>query len=62
MTLRPCPFCGSHNVDLLDFSNLPYEDSSRYWVQCECSAGGANCDNAEEAKRLWNNRAFANVD
>ena len=60
MKLKPCPFCGSTEVDF-DGTLVPV-DSEEWtgdsWVICEnCGCSSAICDSEEEAANVWNRRA-----
>ena len=55
--LKPCPFCGSDDLEM--------EGSimSSYYVRCrKCGAGGGVMfpDNEENAVKMWNARAYEN--
>ncbi|MBQ6664142.1 MAG: Lar family restriction alleviation protein [Synergistaceae bacterium] len=50
--LKPCPFCGSRAVGLVD------DNYSNYWVQCShCFAQTDAYFNRHDAVDAWNNRA-----
>ena len=50
--LKPCPFCGSKNIDLVDYSAVIV------FVQCDdCCATFPQFDTKEEAIEAWNRRA-----
>ena len=47
--LKPCPFCGSKNVDV---TKIGPED---WWLQCRgCGATGPIGESEEETIKLWN--------
>jgi len=60
-TLRPCPFCSSGKIILLDVSDT-FEGGDKVWfAQCKnCEAGGpipeGGNQNTEEAIQRWNDR------
>lgn len=50
--LKPCPFCGSNNVDLSGYLNGRYYD-----VACmACEAKGPVAQLADGAAEAWNRR------
>lgn len=64
--LKPCPFCGSRDVDVLDAGGYvevldacgdPYSFSLPY-VHCNnCNADSKMCKSIDEAIAAWNRRA-----
>lgn len=49
--LKPCPFCGSENIELVAGDAWP-------WVRCRsCLASSAMEDAEEDAIEKWNRRA-----
>ena len=61
--LKPCPFCGSHDVELEDISD---ENGELWMIQCNgcgisvCAPGGEDgcCDaTKEECVAAWNRRS-----
>jgi len=45
--MRPCPHCGSEEVELLGME-------LEYWVGClNCHAAGPLCRTKEEAEQRW---------
>lgn len=53
--LKPCPFCGSKGVEILEDENkyLYY----RYMAQCQkCGANAKLSRTKEEARKAWNRR------
>lgn len=51
-TPKPCPFCGSANVQVVDGFGRPAR-----WVLCrECEALGPKRDTRREAIEAWNER------
>lgn len=56
--LKPCPFCGSRDVDVFDAGGEPYARSQPY-VHCNnCNADSEMCDSLDEAIAAWNRRAI----
>ena len=56
--LKPCPFCGSVNVDIFCSFRDKSTDINFVNVECiDCGAQGAAKLNAESAVQFWNNRA-----
>ena len=54
MELKPCPFCGSDNVEI----HIPYMISDMYMVQCyDCNCNTAIFETPEKAAEAWNRRA-----
>lgn len=59
--LKPCPFCGSNNTQLVVYTD---EDLVKYYVQCfNCNARGSIAENTKDklfdlcrANILWNRR------
>lgn len=52
MKLEPCPFCGSHQVELM---TNDYADHS--WVACKvCRVQGVGDSKPREAIKKWNRR------
>ena len=51
MELKPCPFCGSNNIEIL------WEDRV-FWTECDedCGGRGALAYRADNAISLWNTR------
>ena len=59
--LKPCPFCGSGNVnDTSPPENSEDPDTNKfsgcYWVCPDCVAVGPFAETPEEATHLWNTR------
>lgn len=49
--LKPCPFCGNKNIEIVDGDAWP-------WVRCrECLGSTAMENTKEEAIKKWNRRA-----
>ena len=49
--LKPCPFCGSHNVDVRqEFSSSPWE------AVCDDCGASLYRDTMQEAIKAWNRR------
>lgn len=56
--LKPCPFCGSRDVDVFDAAGEPYGCSQPY-VHCNnCCADSKMCDSLDKAVAAWNRRAI----
>lgn len=66
INLKPCPFCGSHDVDALYFDNtgtgieLVYEGKDvdgdvKPWIHCN-GCGSEWFSNAEDVIEAWNRR------
>ncbi len=63
--LKPCPFCGSRNVDFYWEEDQDYIEDSTYVVECqECLARGtpfstikSKAAAKEGAGKAWNKRA-----
>jgi Lar family restriction alleviation protein len=50
--LKPCPFCGCKNINLIDYHG------GIVFVQCDdCCATFPHFDTKEEAINAWNRRA-----
>ena len=50
--LKPCPFCGSTNIDITEYAAV------MVFVQCDdCGATFPHFDGKEEAVSAWNRRA-----
>ena len=55
--LRPCPFCGSSDLEIFD-EVLTGETEPVYWVGCNaCGGDGGMTADIASAIRLWNRRA-----
>lgn len=58
MELKPCPFCGSRDVEMFDAGGDPYSFSMLY-VHCNnCNADSKMCDSIDDAVAAWNRRAI----
>ena len=56
--LKPCPFCGSEQVDIFD--SWAEQETKIHWVNVECidcGAQGASKKGNEAAIAAWNNRS-----
>lgn len=53
MTLKPCPFCGSEDLD------LPDEFTSRIYCRNCCAEGPFTNEDIEKSIELWNKRVIA---
>ena len=52
--LKPCPFCGSH---ILEVDRFPHHDSTLWFITCyECPCQGVEHKEKEEAIKAWNTR------
>ena len=52
--LKPCPFCGSENIDLASYA----KKNDMWFVQCDgCFATFPMFDTKTEAMQSWNRRA-----
>lgn len=62
--LKPCPFCGSSNLEIARKSEgLHGELGTGYIVRCNylkggCGANSGSRETEEEAVNAWNNRTF----
>lgn len=57
--LKPCPFCGSTDIDILAYEE---EYHTRRVANCiNCGASGSVSDSVEEAIESWNARPIENV-
>ena len=61
--LKPCPFCGSTNIQYLISGHFqPWDDAEmRLWYHCSCYDCGAEtdtggCRTMKEATQAWNRR------
>jgi Lar family restriction alleviation protein len=52
--LRPCPFCGSKNIEFYDRGGL--KDSGRFEVECNFCGARVNGPSREIAEGVWNCR------
>lgn len=53
--LRPCPFCGDDEADILSYKNA----GRWFYVHCtDCGANGPGCYDEEGAAAFWNDRAY----
>ncbi len=56
--LKPCPFCGSANVDVFNSFGDPSTDENIMNVECiNCGAEGGIGKGEEKAAAAWNRRA-----
>jgi Lar family restriction alleviation protein len=54
--LKPCPFCGSKNIDLLDDQDMVYYGYA-YYAKCrQCKAQSRSEQKKEDAIAAWNER------
>lgn len=59
--LKPCPFCGSANVDVFSSFGDPSTDENIMNVECiNCGAQGSSAKGEEKAVAVWNKRAGGN--
>ena len=58
MNLKPCPFCGSQNIDVFETDSGIGGMHGKYNVMCCNCYYVATCDvkTKREAARLWNKR------
>jgi len=55
-TLKGCPFCGSHSV------NVCRTNKNACWIQCEdCGADAESCKTRTGAFKNWNRRYYDDV-
>ena len=54
--LKPCPFCGSNSVGLVDRKD-PQGNTSFTVICVSCGASVNNYDKPQQATRKWNRRA-----
>ena len=55
--LKPCPFCGSDDLDLMETDSGVGGLSGEYYVTCwSCCAEGGKEDTKKKAKMVWNLR------
>lgn len=55
--LKPCPFCGSEDLEIEDDLD-ECEESRYYWVACNsCGGLGASVQSKDECIERWNRRA-----
>jgi Lar family restriction alleviation protein len=56
----PCPFCGSDNVEVYEFSSSHLPKGRYHWIvgclNVQCQAGGPARPTVEEARIAWNQR------
>jgi Lar family restriction alleviation protein len=53
--LKPCPFCGSEDIEI---DCAGYLDDSDHWVICQdCGAASGIIKEASDAIEAWNTRA-----
>lgn len=59
VAIKPCPFCGSKEVKLVDIAGRYQPGAGARWiVECVyCGVYGGRSSESEEAIRLWNKRA-----
>jgi len=50
--LRPCPFCGSEEVNATTAPE-PDEHGLYYWVCPDCICCGPTCDTPDGASKAW---------
>ena len=56
--IKPCPFCGSLNVDVFSAFGEPSTDKNFMDVECiDCGAQGGLGEGEEKAVAAWNKRA-----
>ena len=55
--LKPCPFCGSENIEIEVLSYQPYANGQRYFIVCSyCTAAHGNDEDKQKAIDNWNMR------
>lgn len=58
LTLKPCPFCGSDDLDLMETCSGIGGLSGEYYVTCwSCYAEGGKEKTRKKAKQGWNRRS-----
>ena len=56
-TLKPCPFCGTESVDLMETLSGIGGLDGEYYISCWCcGAEGGKENTRKEAKITWNCR------
>ena len=59
--LKPCPFCGSDNIERRFHTNVYLNGDVvkvSYWIQCnDCFAASVCDDDIERVVEAWNKRA-----
>lgn len=53
MKLKPCPFCGSENIGIIE----DWEGGQHFWASCfDCDARTAEHEAFNKAAQYWNIR------
>lgn len=55
--LKPCPFCGSNDVWVLDVEPSGQMSEYSHVVCCDCNASGPMKSSDDAAEAAWNSRA-----
>lgn len=54
--LKPCPFCGSNNIDILDTSSINHLNLN-YFARCKsCGSTSKIFQERSDAENAWNRR------
>ena len=57
MNLKPCPFCGSQDIDVFETDSGIGGMHGEYHVMCsDCYAATCDVKTRREAAKLWNKR------
>ena len=53
----PCPFCGSEEIELIEYSDHELETGyswTEFYVEClKCECNGSKCETEQEAYDYW---------
>lgn len=61
-TLKPCPFCGTHETSEGDCVGVNNLNDLTFWVSCsKCGADGPREETEAEAIAAWNRRAVPEI-
>ena len=57
MTAKPCPFCGSDDVEVFDYPFKEHRALNGCFAHCmACGARSGNYATVEDALKAWNER------